>query len=180
MAMSFVSRTTLPELTRGKTGKPSVTVHDTGQISLSSVATKAIGESEGLIVVAFDGDTRTMNVFAANPKLIKAVGGEKGCFKYKYNTKSKQGGFAASALLQDAAGGIFDGNTYDYKASGNQTFECEVNEKEKAITFKLPKGKLTKKIVVKRAKKEKTPAPTSIVPKKETENDGEDLSLDAA
>lgn len=194
MSLTFVSRTSLPELSRGAAGKESVTVHENGQLVLSSKAIKVLGiedAKETLVVLGFDTATRSLVIAVATPKLVKAVGGEAGCYKLRGNKKTKQGVFAASAFLQDPNDEIFGGNKYLYRESGNQTFDATVDEKNKTVTCTLPSGKLTKKDVVKRPKKvapapPANTAPTGNVPatpinKSESKDDElEDLEIPAA
>lgn len=158
MALQFVSRTSLPVLAKGAVGRESVTIHENGQIVLSKKVMDKIGvEADTLVALGFDTATRNLVVAVATPKIIKAVGGEGGCYTLRVSKKTKQGLFAASAFLQDPKDEIFgpNGNKYDYKSSGNQSFEAVVNEKEKMVSCVLPKGALAKKPVVARKKKDK-------------------------
>lgn len=175
MALTFVSRTSLPELSRGATGKESITIHENGQLVLSGKVLKALGiEADTLAVMGFDTATRSLVVAIANPKLIKQVGGEAGCYKIRVNKKTSQGMFAASAFLQDPNEEIFGGDKYDYRGSGNQSFDATVDDKNKTVTINLPKGGLTKKPVVARAKKVKaeTPGTPVAAPKANASDDG--------
>lgn len=167
MSLTFVSRASLPQLAKGAVGKESLTVHENGQVILSKKVMDLLAlTADTKVVLGFDTASRQLVIQVATPKLIKLVGGDNGCYILKVSSKTKQGFFAASAFLQDPNDEIFgEGQKYDYKASGNQTFDATVNEKDKSVAAVLPVGALKKKPVVARKKKTtETPAPAGTTP----------------
>lgn len=158
MSLTFVSRASLPVLAKGAVGKESITVHENGQIIVSKKAMDLLKvTADTPVVLGFDQAKRELVIAVATPKLIKAVGGESGCYPLKVSKKTKQGFFAASAFLQDPNDDIFgEGHKYDYKRSGNQSFDAVVNEKDRMVTCVLPTGALNRRAVVARKKKDKT------------------------
>ncbi len=151
MAVTFLKRSTLPAAVKGKVGTLSVGISNMGQVTLSSLATKAINGATHL-ALAFDNG-KVMLFTPDAPIVAKAKLDTKDMIELR---KAKKGGtvsFSGAAILRDA--NTFGTKLYDFKSSGNQTFAVTVDEKNKAVTFELPEGKMTPKPVVKRERKVK-------------------------
>jgi hypothetical protein len=140
MAMTFISRATLPVVGKGKAGGPRVNISDKGQVTLSTQCAAVMQNVDGL-AVAYDKASRLVSLLAGTPATIKAAGGVGNLVPIKSNKKSKAMFFSAAAYF--AEGGPF--SDYSYKTSGNQGFNAEVDEKGKTVSFTLPKGQLTPK-----------------------------------
>jgi hypothetical protein len=153
MSLVFVKRSVLPAVVHGRNGAASVVITGSGRIGMSVLATKALGEGLTHVAVAFDPESRIMAIYGPSPKIKKALPNEGDWVKLNINKKSNAVDFAATNLLNHAP--TFNGKLYEYRASGNQTFEVKVNEKEQCISFTVPEGKLIPKPVVKREKKDK-------------------------
>lgn len=139
---SSIKRSELPVMRQ--VSKPSATVRGNGQIGFSSIVTKLFGSATHLVIGWADQKARLLGLQAVS----KAPKGMANDDLFKLSVPKKNGGTAfvsASGLLSKVG--------YDYKASGNQVFDATVYDAEKAITFTLPKGKLTPKPVVPRKKK---------------------------
>lgn len=147
MAVTFIKRSTLPILGRGKgaTG-PSVNVSEKGQIGFNPATTKAFGGLK-LAVVGFDAATRNFSIqaFAKPPKNYE----EADCYVLGYAKKGGGSYFSAAAILQSKELGI----GYDYKASNSQSFVPTIDAEKHVVSFTLPKGALTPKPRQTRAKK---------------------------
>ena len=162
MGMTFVGRASFAEIQRGKgTGKPTVTVGENGQISLSSVAAKVITTAR--IVIGYDADTRKVALYSFTEELGKKYKlTEADSLELKGGTKSSGKFFAGTVFLR---GTSFTADTlYNYKASGNQSFDAVVDEKKGVVSFVLPKGTLTPKPKVARTKKVKATEVTNQTP----------------
>ena len=159
MANIVIKKSTLPVLGKGKAGEPKVTLASKGQISFSPSASKVF-DNRTLALVMWDKDSRTMTVraFTKPPKDYT----EADCFVIGYQKKSKAAYFSASALLQNKEAAI----GYDYKASGNQSFNVTAvnTDKEKSVSWQLPEGAMTPKPSTPRKKKNKTEAPANTAP----------------
>ena len=174
MSLAFVKRSVLPAVVHGRGGAASVVITGGGRIGMSVLATKALGEGLTHVAVAFDPESRIMAIYGPSPKIKKALPNEEDWVKLNINKKSNAVDFAATNLLNHAP--TFNGKLYEYRASGNQTFEVKVNEKEQCISFTVPEGKLTPKVVTSRKKKEKVVSGTAAEP---SANEGE-LVLESA
>lgn len=136
MAMTFVKKSTLPVLGKGKASEPSVTVTDKGQLTFNPAAAKAFGGLR-LAVMGFDSDSRKLQIqaFAKPPKGFE----ESDCYVIGVQKKSHAAYFSAANLLQSKEYNI----GYDYKASGSQSFVPAVDVDKHVILITLPAGALT-------------------------------------
>ena len=183
MSIMFVKRSELPMPTRGKEATShTVSISDGGQVTLNTLSTKFFADSPK-VAMAFDGSKAYLFREDA-PVVVKAIQGkklgEKDLIVMRVNAKNHTLAFTASQVIVNSTK-YGASVAYDFKASGNQTFEATVDEKNKAITFELPEsGKLVPKPHV-RAKKVKAAAtvanPASQVGTPVT---SEELVLDAA
>lgn len=144
MALTQIKKSTVPVLGKGQIGKPVVAVRSNGQISFSSMVSKILTNCV-YAAVGFDEAKRTLQ-FQGLAKVPKGVD-ENDLFKLGHSDKTKAYFFSGAGLMQLLS--------YDYKASGNQSFDAVTKEENKTVVITLPKGKLTPKPVVTRVKKEK-------------------------
>jgi hypothetical protein len=154
MALTFVKRSTLPAAVKGKAGSLSVGVTSNGQIVFSSLATKALNGVEK-VVMAFDG--AKAYVFQKGAKLVAKVD-EKDMITVSKSKKTGTISFSGAAILR-AARDFGASHTYDFKASGNQSFAVTVDEKNNCLTFELPE-KMTPKPVTTRKPRTKLASAT--------------------
>jgi len=158
MALTFVKRSEIPAAGRGKAGSLSVVVTKTGQLLLSSLASKALNGAKD-VFIAFDGGK--CHLVKPTSKLAAKMD-----TKYAYPVRhSKKGGtvaITAGGSLDNAAKYGASG-VYDFRKSGNQTFSVQYDEKNEWLVFELPAGSLTPKPVQKRVKKVK-PASSQATP----------------
>lgn len=152
MAITFLKRSTLPAPIKGKEGTNSVSISENGQITLSSKLTAWLGEHRH-VVMGYDAGTVYLFTPAA-PLVKKGKVEEKDMISLRDNKKQKSVTFGGAVILRSAD--YFGDNIYDFKASGNQTFQAEVDDKNGCIKFALPKGAIARRPVVKRQKKVKT------------------------
>lgn len=143
----IIKKSEMPVLAKGKgTGRPYVTVTDKGQISFSPLAAKTF-DNLTLAVIQWDEPKRTFSVqtFAKPPKgWVEADMYALGCGK-----KSKTMYFSAASILQSEKAGI----GYDYKGSGSQQFDVTMDTEKHIVSFVLPKGALTPRVITPRQKK---------------------------
>lgn len=164
MAITFLKRSELPEPTKGKVGTNSVAISDNGQIVMSSIASKFFAGVDKAFV-AFDG-TKVYLLKPDAPIVVSAMKkkmiGENDFVALRRSKKdgkedpNGQVAFSASRYLSvaDKYGASVN---YDFRASGNQTFQCSEDEAKGYLMFEIPaSGKLTPKPVV--ARKKKAPA----------------------
>jgi hypothetical protein len=151
MALTFVKRVAVA--VRGKVGTYSVVVNKSGQILLSSLCSKFLNGAKG-VFMAFDGgkvylvrpDAKL--VAKEDPKYIRPV---------RYSKKSGAAAITAGGTL-DEAKDFGASHVYDYRKSGNQTFNVTADEKNGCLIFELPATALTPKPVKTRVKKVKVAA----------------------
>ena len=151
MALTFIKRSMIPE-SRGKEGTVSVGISGNGQIVLSKKAGAFFGEDK-TCVMAFDAG----KVYLFRPTAKQALKSEaKDHIRWNRGKKSKSLSFSAGKVLRDEES--FGTYLYDFKASGNQSFPAELDEKSGAVTFIIPAGSLAKRPITHRAKKVVAPA----------------------
>lgn len=149
--ITFVKRSTLPVATKGKVGTSAVTITNKGQVVLSTLATKALNGSKK-VVMAFAG--MKVYLFLEGAKMIAKVE-DKDKIDLRFPKKGGTSGFSASAIL-DRMTEFGADSKYEFRESGAaQTFAVSVDEKNSALTFELPAGKLAAKPVHARVKKVK-------------------------
>lgn len=154
MAIQFLKRSTLPEAVKGKVGTQSISITENGQIMLSTLSTKLLG---GVRKVALAFDKGKVFLFFPDAPIVKKADMEdKDFVVLKDSKKGGQVYFGGAALLRDAK--TFGDHIYNFSDSGNQTFALVMDEKNKALTFDLPKGAIAKRPVTARKKKAKAPA----------------------
>ena len=158
MAVTFVKRSALPQAIRGKEGSLSVVVTGNGQVQLSKKSTDALGNPDK-IVMGFDG--AKVYLFRADSKTVAKVD-PKDMIQTNKPKKGGTIGFAASAILRSAKD-YGASHIYDFKKSGNQSFNVTADEKNGYITFELPTA-LAPKPVVHRRKKVKAAVATMATP----------------
>jgi hypothetical protein len=158
MPMTFVKRSDIPVPIKGKTAtSPQVTINENGQMVFSTLAVKVLGgKACAKVGIYYDKDKRIIAVFPQGHKTIAKASDDQ-LWGLKHASKGNSAGLSGSgSFLNDTEHKVFatDDEKYDYKASGGHTFP--VTEREGFISFVLPKGALTRKAKVTRAKKEKT------------------------
>jgi hypothetical protein len=155
MAMTFVRRSDIPVPVKGKVAtSPQVTINENGQMVFSTLAVRVLGGKACTKVgVFYDKEKRTIGVFPKGHKAIVKQPDET-LWDLKHSSKGNSAGLSGSgSFLNDIEHKVFadDGEKYNYKESGGQTFP--VTERDGYISFVLPKGKLTPKPKMARAKK---------------------------
>lgn len=145
-----------PSGAKARVTEPKLGIKAGGQITLNRLATEAFAAFTK-VGCTFDPRDREVTIIGYN-KVPKGVDADGNAYEDRHlrplgtSKKVKQAYFAASGWLK-AMG-------YDYATSGPQTFDCEIDGN--AITFKLPKGALEPRPVVKRAVKAKAKAPATV------------------
>lgn len=174
--VTFCKRSTLPAAVKGKAGSLSVQISNNGQMTLSSLATKAL---EGATHVAIGYESKKGLIFLPTaPLVVKGKLELKDMIELR---KAKKGGtvsFSAAAVLRDTK--TFIDYVYDFKNSGNQTFAITIDEKNKVLSFDLPNGALTPKVVTPRVRKPKPPTSIRAEAGSTEEVQEEELKLDVA
>ena len=155
MPMTFVRRTDIPVPIKGKVAtSPQVTINENGQMVFSTLAVKVLGGKACLKVgVFFDKVNRTIGVFPKGHKAI-AKQPDETLWDLKHSSKGNSAGLSGSgSFLSDTEHKVFatDDEKYLYKESGSQHFP--ITEKDGYISFVLPKGALTPKPKIARAKR---------------------------
>lgn len=162
MSLMFVSKDSLAEVAgvgRAAT-KATLTIGGNGQIAFNSLSKKALGEGVDKIYVAYDKEKRVCQFHAVTPEMEKKYGTKAVAVTLRTSKKSTGSYFGGASLLKSEK--IFGSELYDYRASGNQTFDVE-SPKAGVIQFTVPKGSLVKK-EVKPRKKKTTQATAQAVP----------------
>ena len=150
MTITFLKRSTLPAPIKGKEGSYSVSVSENGQVTLSSKCTAWLAGAKHL-VMAFDAG----KVFLFRPDAPLVKKGkieEKDMIALRENTKQKSVTFGGAVIFRSAD--YFGDHIYDFKASGNQSFAAETDDKNGCIMFTLPKGAVARRPTTPRKKKE--------------------------
>lgn len=156
----FVSRSTLPIITKGKgNGSPSIAIGKNGQISFSKITTEALGAPPTNVVnVAYDPTTHAL-LFVAHNKTNSAkhkLDPNEG-FTLKFAKKGGTAHFAATSLLIDEK--TFTDGVYDYKGSGNQVFAAELDTEKNMVQIILPVGAISPRpVTARKPRKEKAVA----------------------
>jgi hypothetical protein len=139
--LTFVKRADLPIATRGTgSGKPSVTVQGNGTFLFSTKAAEMLGTHELALFVI---EKQQITVQSVTDAILKDLKKQKmdiadlATCKYTRGKKSKGVGLAGSGVCKLVG--------YDYKTSGNQTFDLEGDADDGNVVFSLPKGHLTPK-----------------------------------
>ena len=176
MALTFVKRSTLPAAVKGKAGSLSVGITNNGQIVFSSLATKALN---GIDKVAMGFDGVKAYVFPKGAKAIAKVD-EKDLITVSKSKKTGTISFSGAAILR-AARDFGASHTYDFKASGNQSFAVTVDEKNNCLTFDLPEKMTPKPVTARKPRKKLATATVAEVGATEGTPVGEDeLVLETA
>ena len=182
MAITFVKRSALPVATHGKTAAPTVAITEMGQIQLGKVCSEFLGSKAKTLVMAFDGSTALL--FRSNAKAVAKWPIEdhiKLTYPVQKEGQPEKHGctFSGAQILRHAkdygASGL-----YDFKASGNQTFQATLDEKNGCITFTLPTGAIARRPFTPRKKKVVVPATNANPGEVAGTPVDEDLVLDAA
>lgn len=155
MAITFVKRNLIPTAIKGRVStEPTITITANGQFQFNKLAKEKLTEK---VVIALESEKDLVWLFRRDSKL-GAKADDVACYEIKV-TKGGSAFFGAAALLRgDGDNNPFKTHVYDFKASGNQTFKPEWDEKNGAFKFVLKAGSLTPHPVVERKKK----APTSV------------------
>jgi len=157
MSVTFIKRSEIPMAARGKEATShTVAITSAGQIVLNQLSTKYF-EGSPRAAMAFEG-TSAYLFREDSPVVKRAIEMKKlGANDLITMRHSKQKdakspfAFSGSGLLKNMTkyGATI---SYDFATSGNQTFNAEVDDKNKAIKFDFPaSGKLTPRPVAKRA-----------------------------
>jgi hypothetical protein len=149
MALTFMNRSAQPAPpSKGKIAtKATVLVGANGSITFNSLASKLL-EGSSAVGLAYDGKTRVVAIFPqGHAKIAKQDAGT--LFAVKKGKKSKSFSMANAAWILNT---VLPEPHYDYKASGNQTFD--ITEKDGVLMFTLPE-KATPKPTVARAPRKK-------------------------
>lgn len=146
----LIKRSACPVSTRGRQGSglPVIAIRENGQLAFNGKAWEHLPEGTKYLAVGLDEKSRVMTLQGLAD--VPAKMAKEDLFPVSANKKGG-GGYAAfaSALKLDVI-------NYDYKTSGNQTFETTLG-KAGILSFVLPSGSLTAKPKVPRKKKaEKT------------------------
>lgn len=175
MALTFVKRSSIPATVKGKTAtKAMVAVGENGQIVLNSLASKHFN---GDLHFGMAADGGKVYMF---PKGAKALGKtpDSELFEFKKGKKSDALFMSATNFLKSKD--VFGEHIYDFKASGNQSFDATIDEKNQALIFELPKGSLTPRPKVARdKKKKKTTSTVAADQPPATSKEVDELILDA-
>lgn len=164
MSVTFIKRSEIPQATAGREATAySVAITEAGQIVLNQLSTKYFNGSSKT-AMAFDG--LAAYLFREDSPVVKKALelkklGANDLVQMRHAKKADEKSpyaFSGAGLLANMAK-YGASVTYDYKASGNQTFAAEVDEKNRAIKFQFPEGgKMTPRPVRLRAKKAKVAA----------------------
>ena len=152
--MAGIRKSALPVFTPGRVStEPLVAIAGNGQLRMNGLAYKGIGSPDA-VYLDFDSKTRVFKI--ANIPASKLPKGfpESDLFKVSKGTKGNSSYLSLAMLWQDKDAGI----GYDFHASGNQVFKCELNTEKQVLSFSLPKGALTPKPTVARPRKAKAAA----------------------
>lgn len=155
----LIKRSACPVSARGRQGSglPVVAIRENGQLAFNTKAWEHFPAGVKYLAVGLDENTRAMTVQGLVTVPAKMTEGD--LFPCKPNMKDDKetgGGYAAFAAALK-----LDVINYDYKTSGNQTFETTLG-KPGILSFVLPSGSLEAKPKVPRKKKaEKTATATA-------------------
>lgn len=159
MAVTFIKRSTIPVPIKGKMATdPQVTISESGQMTLSTLAVRLLGGKETKkVAVAYDKESRQVVVFPQGHKSIAKME-EKDLWELKHSKKGNSATLSGSASFLNNET-VFGADTYNYKDSGSQVLA--VTEKGGYIIYVLPKGALPRRKVTVRKKKDKVQTITS-------------------
>ena len=168
MAVTFIKRTSIPVPIKGKLATdPQVSISESGQMTLSTLAVKLLGGKECKKVgVGYDKESRLLMIFPQGHKSIAKMPDAE-LWDLKHSKKGNSATLSGSASFLNNEG-VFGNEKYNYKESGGQILP--VVEKGGAITYTIPKGILERRKVIVRKRKEKVqpitsaPAPAAVTP----------------
>lgn len=166
--MILVKRTAIKVPPKGKLAGPLVAITEGGVMTLSVASTKALNGS-GVVFFRYYPESRKLEIVPKGHKTLpKDLPDEYG---YTLKKAKKSNGVTISgsnSFLQDIGHEVFPaGTTYDFRKSGNQTFEASIEGGQ--VSFTLPLGVIARKEVVKRAPRKKKVTTTTDTPTTESE-----------
>jgi hypothetical protein len=155
MAITFLNRSSFgAPPSKGKVAtKPTITIGENGSMTFNSLASKVL-EGSTKVGIAYDADKRLVIVYPSGHKQVVKTAKENpdALFEVKCSyPPSKLYGFKNASWILNT---VLPAPHYDYKASGNQSFDVNHDEKNGVLTFVLPE-KATPRPKVARAKKAK-------------------------
>lgn len=159
MAVTFIKRSTIPVPIKGKLATdPQVTISESGQMTLSTLAVRLLGGKEcKKVAVGYDREQRQVVVIPQGHKQVAKLE-DKELWELKHSKKGNSATLSGSASFLNNEG-VFGSDTYNYKDSGSQVLP--VIEKNGYIFYTLPKGALPRRKVTVRKKKDKVQTITS-------------------
>jgi hypothetical protein len=156
----FVKRSAIAIPPKGRLAGPLVSITEGGVMGLSVAASKALNGVDR-VFFRFYPDSRKLELIPKGHKIIPKDYTDADGYELKVAKKSNSVTVSGSnGFLQDIKHAIFpEGATYQFRASGNQTFDASTEGG--MVSFTLPLGKLQRKEVVKRKPRAKKGASAS-------------------